>query len=983
MRLALFGPPAVEHDGERHALPFERRWQLVAYLAFRREWTPRAELASLLWPDLPPKLAHTNLRKTVFRLKSLPAPGPVTFSEGAARLSVETDVAAFEAAIAEGRYADAVALRRGELLAGFDDDANEAWTSWLRFERDRLRTAWREAAFARLRGEIDPAEALELAGRLLDADPLDEAALSAQLDWLLRSGQAARARTAFDAYARRIRDELGLEPGLELAALFDAPAARPRPSTRPALARGDGFVGRSIELRRVAEILDAPDARLVSILGPGGIGKTAFAQRLAIDLSPRFAGGSRFVRLDDLSEPAEIGGRLAEVLDVDVSAGEPIDCVLAALRDREMLVVLDNFEHLAEGAPLLERMLDACPGLTLLVTSRARLGLPSEHAFPLDGLPCPEDEDRDRLEAFDAARLFVESARRVAPAFAASSESAAIVDICRQVDGHPLALKLAAAWTRVLSCADIAAELRRGTELLRTSDATVPTRHASIDVVFERSWARLAPAERDALARLAVFRGGSTVEAARSVAGASPPVLGALADRSLLRKDDARVHLHPLVQQYVATRLAGDDPGGATERAHALYFHRLLTSVALPVRHGDRGALAALERDLENCRAGWRWAAGHGAPDLLRSVLRTFLDFCDHRGRYADGIALFEGVLSSPAVEGDPSLRRRLLSVIAHLQYRLDRFADAEASASAALADGRAADEPDTHLQAQIVLGSCALRLADYERAGRCFRRALAIAPQERHPHNAAAMFLNLALIEKALGRFEEARSLHIRSMHQYERLGDVGGQALCCNNLGDLELELGNPRAAVPYLREGLALCDRHGLVGTRMLVLANLSEASLLVGDDDDAESHARRALDSAEPAGNRAVGCVAKLVLARLALRRRDLRTAQQFLADAADLANVTSEPSLQVAGVLCWAGLLEALGEPEVARRVLAALAVHPLSTATQREECRRRLAAAPAAPVHEAPVAPIDLPVLCQRIASEAGIGYSALIADWR
>src|SRR5690606_38170318 len=136
---------------------------------------------------------------------------------------------------------------------------------------------------------------------------------------------------------------------------------------------------------------------------------------------------------------------------------------------------------------------------------------------------------------------------------------------------------------------------------------------------------------------------------------------------------------------------AGDDPEGAIDRAHALYFHRLLASVALPVRHGDRSALATLERDLENCRAGWRWAASHGAPDLLRSALRTLLDFCDHRGRYADGIALFEGALSSPAVERDPGLRRRLLSVIAHLQYRLDRFADAEASASAALADGRAA----------------------------------------------------------------------------------------------------------------------------------------------------------------------------------------------------------------------------------------------------------------------------------------------------
>ena len=982
MRLALFGPPAVEHEGRRHALPFERCGQLVAYLALRRDWTARAELASLLWPDLPSKLAHANLRKALFRLRSLPAPCPIELAEGVARLDVETDVAAFEAAIAGGRGGDALALRRGELLAGFDDDGNEAWTSWLRFERDRLRTAWREAALARLGDEIAPAEALDVAARLLESDPLDEAALAAQLGWLLRSGQAARARSAFDAYARKIRDELGLEPGVELAALVGGSGAATRtPGARPSRAADDGFVGRSIELRKIAEVLEARDGRLLCILGPGGVGKTALAQRVVADLGPRFADGARFVPLDDLADPEEIGGRLAHDLDARVSSAEPVDRVIDALRDRHLLLVLDNFEHLVQGAPLLERMLAACPRLKIAVTSRVRLGLPSEHAFPLDGLPCPEDEDRDRLESFDAARLFIESARRVAPAFVASAESDAIVDICRQVDGHPLALKLAAAWTRVLSCRDIAAELHRGTEILRTGDSTMPARHASIDVVFERSWALLAPAERDALARLAVFRGGSTIEAARSIAGASLPVLAALSDKSLLRKDASRVHLHPLIQQLAGARLAGGDGQAAVEPAHARYFLQLLASHRQAVRNGERAALATLERDFENCRAAWRWAALHAAPELLRSGLRTVLDFCDHRGRQADGLALFDSALSSPAVERDPSLRPRLRSVIAHLQYRLDRFAEAEASANAALAATREADDPDTHLQGQIVLGACALRLADYERAGRCFRRALAIAPPEQNPQNAAALFLNLALIEKSLGRFEESRALHVRSLHQYERLGDAGGQALCCNNLGDLELELGNARAAVPYLQEGLALCDRHGLVSTRMLVLANLSEASLRAGADDDADRHARRALDAAEPAGNRAVCCVAKLVLARLALRRRDPRASRELLSEAVDLANATGEPSLQVAGVLCWAELLEAQGERACASRVLAALAEHPLSTATQREECRRRIATPH--PSGEAPATPIDLPVICQRIASEASIGYAALIADWR
>ena len=195
-------------------------------------------------------------------------------------------------------------------------------------------------------------------------------------------------------------------------------------------------------------------------------------------------------------------------------------------------------------------MLEAAPRLRIVVTSRVRLGLTTEWLLPLAGLPTPELEDESDAEAFDAVRLFIQAAQRVEPALVPSVEAAAIVDICRQVEGLPLALELAASWTRVLSCAAIAAELRRGTELLQAVDAAQPARHASMDVVFDHSWRLLTPVERDALARLSVFRGGFSAEAARAVAGASLPVLGALADKSLLRKDDARIYLHPLVNQF-------------------------------------------------------------------------------------------------------------------------------------------------------------------------------------------------------------------------------------------------------------------------------------------------------------------------------------------------------------------------------------------------------------------------------------------------
>ncbi len=222
VRLFLFGSPAVDYGGESLALPFERRNQLVAFLALKRSWVGRAELAALLWPEQENKLAYANLRKTLHRLQSLPWARGIESQGGALRFEAETDVAGFDSALREQRLADALPIRRGELLAGFDDGQSEAWSSWLNFERDRLRLAWRDAALNRLAVDIDVAEGIDLSARLLDADPLDEAALRAHMSWLARGGQSARARHAYHDFVKRLEEDLGLAPGAELRALHDS-----------------------------------------------------------------------------------------------------------------------------------------------------------------------------------------------------------------------------------------------------------------------------------------------------------------------------------------------------------------------------------------------------------------------------------------------------------------------------------------------------------------------------------------------------------------------------------------------------------------------------------------------------------------------------------------------------------------------------------------------------------------------------------------
>ena len=882
--------------------------------------------------------------------------------------------------------ADALPLRRGELLAGFDDDQSEGWSSWLCFERDRLRLAWRDAALDRLAGDSDTAEAIDLSARLLDADPLDEAALRAHMSWLARGGQSARARHAYRDFVRRLAEDLGLTPGAELQALHDSlgTAVRfPTPvvSTAPAK-RDDGFVGRTVELRHIASLLAQDGCRLLCLIGPGGVGKTRLAQRAMQELASGYSDGATFVPLEDIAASSDLGGRLARELGVALTgSGEPLDQVIAFLRERQVLLVLDNFEQLAADASTLERLLQACSRLRIIVTSRVRLAVPMEWLLPLEGLPCPELEDQDHVEAFDAARLFIQAALRVEPALVPAVEAASIVDICRQVEGSPLALELAAAWTRVLSCN----ELRQGTELLRAVDAAHLARHASIDVVFDQSWRLLGESERDALSRLSVFRGGFSPEAARTIAGASLPVLGALADKSLLRKNGERIFMHPLVQQLAALRLGDGEARESTERAHALYFHRLLAQLRRAVEDGDREALQWVDTEFENCRIAWRWSATHPATNALAKSAPTLLDFCDHRGRLEEGLSLFRETFESRAVQADPKVGALLLGAAAHLEYRLDRYAAAEATAARALAASRTRGDRDTKLQCLKVLGGCSLRLGRHGDAKRYFKQALEQAPASIDPNNAAAMLDNLALVEKGMGNYAEALRLSLQSLVQHQRLGDAAGEALCLNNLGALYLDRQEYESAGAHLRDGLVICERHGLVSTRGLILANLAELAVNTHDNDVAGTYGKRALEVAEATGNRGLACWLKLMFVRLALRRGDREAARSDLAASLGIAILVGRPLHLLAGVACFAEVLEAQGDSDCARRILVFASNHPSTSAAQRAEIRARLAQFPATANAEPawPGLELELDELVHRIVVESNIAYAPLIAALR
>ncbi len=981
VRLQLLGTPTIDFDGESTALPFERRGQLVAHLALRRDWIARTELAALLWPDQEPKLAYSNLRKSLFRLQSLAWGEHLESQGGSLRFVADTDVQAFEQALRDQRLADALAVHRGALLAGFDDDANDAWTGWLQFERNRLHAAWRGAALAHLNASVDTPAGIELSARLLEADPLDEGALRAHMTFLARAGQLGRARQVYRAFAAQLADQLGIEPGADLQALSEslgktavaqAVAVAPR-----AAASGEdgGFVGRSVERRRIAEMMARDDVRLLCLTGPGGIGKTRLARRTLRDLAPAFAQGAVFVPLEDVGAAGDLVDRVAREAGVELRGrAAPIEQLSAGLRDHHMLLALDNFEQLTEHASLLEGLLAACPGIKLLVTSRVRLGLASEHLLPLEGLPVPESEDMDRIDAFDAVRLFVAAAHRVEPGLVPAAEAAAIVEICRQVDGLPLALELAAAWTRVLSCETIAAELRAGADLLRSTDATHAPRHASIEQVFEQSWRRLGRAERDALARMAVFQGGFSVEAARAVAAAPLPVLGALADKSLLRRDGPRLALHPLVQQFAAAQL-GQEARSTTRAAHAEYFNRLMSQLQVASERGDRTGLTSIDTELENCRLAFEWAVGHGQTEAVRGSVSTLHNYFDHRGRFEAGLMLLRQAIDAPALRPDPALQAQLLAGAAQFEYRLDRYADAEGLARRALAAAGRGARFET-IRALNVLGACALRAERLTEARDHFRQVLSLATAQNREHHVAGALDHLALTEKGLGHFDAALELSLESLAQHRRIADNAGVALCLSNLASLYRARGDDETASAHLREALIVSERDGLQGTRGYVLANLAEITMKAGDLDASTAHARSAVELAETTGNRAMTSWMKIHLARLAVRQGDLGSAHVTLAGGAEVANSLGIPPLRTAAIVCLAELLHARGESFGARALLAFVIDDPLTNEPDRNEVKAQLVQWGEQP--RTPWPGLRLDELMHRIVVEADLAHAPL-----
>ncbi|MBZ0290297.1 MAG: hypothetical protein K8I30_21915, partial [Anaerolineae bacterium] len=362
-------------------------------------------------------------------------------------------------------------------------------------------------------------------------------------------------------------------------------------------------------------------------------------------LLEQFPEGVYFAALQPLTTPDLIVPTLLELVNCQFCPGnDPREKLLNALRDKAMLLVLDNFEHLMDATPLLSDILNEAPQVKLLVTSRERLNIRDEWVLEIGGLSVPNGDSSRAVEDYSAVQLFVQNARRVYPGFSLTNQIDSVIRICRLLDGMPLALELASSWARALSSAEIVAEIERGLDILETSVRDVPARHRNMRAVLDHSWDRLDTAEQDVLKKLSVFRGGFTRDAAHAVAGASLPLLALLVDKSWLQHDatGGRYDIHELLRQYAREKLELSGLADETLDAHMDFFAGFMSVCEKGIKYQRQSeSLTEIERDFENVRTAWKRATHRQDIGAINRMMEAMDFFCDMRARFDEGVELF------------------------------------------------------------------------------------------------------------------------------------------------------------------------------------------------------------------------------------------------------------------------------------------------------------------------------------------------------
>ncbi|MBN1812460.1 MAG: tetratricopeptide repeat protein [Anaerolineae bacterium] len=897
LQVSRGGTPVTDFESDK-----ERA--LVAFLAEESQHPHRREkLVGLLWPELTESAGRNNLRRVLSNLRRTlgdrePSTSPLLLTRHQTvqlnSSDVWVDTRAFTDLLKSPTQRSletlerATALYRGDFLEGFSLADSPAFEEWLVVCRERYRRLMMDALHHLVEAHEQQGRyerALELGWKQLDLEPWWEEAHQQLMRLLALNGRRSEALAQYHTCRRLLDEELGVAPSAETADLFEqirngnlagavpSPQCRLNPTHNLPLASGP-FVGREAEIAAIQECLQDPTCRLLTLVGAGGMGKTRLALEAVTDWMSQLQAneweGVTLIPLAPVQAARAIASTIAQAVGFPLSPSrESEQQVLETLRQKRWLLILDSFEHLLDGAGFVAEILKTAPYVKVLVTSRTQLNLHSEYCFPVAGIDFPEHipTDAQKIRAFAAVELFLQAARRVHPGFEPTNvDIAKVAHICRLVQGMPLGILLAAAWSGVLGPAEIATEIEKGLDFLEADWADVPKRQRSIRAVFDGSWNLLTESEREVFQALSVFSGGFARAAAQQVSQASLYELRSLVKKSLLQvTPSGRYQIHELLRQYAAEKLDAfpDVATAARDRHCATYTAALQRWGADLTGARQQEALAEMELEIGNVSAAWAWAVEHGQVERLGVAMKGLQPFYWQSGRHREGVAAFQAAATAAEVAAhrvdDEAACLRVWARALAWQSNFRRTT------------GQQDASYQLQQQCQAILADPALATSDTQ-----FERAIL----------SMSVGLTVCMVDYEDGRqrFEESFSL-------FRALDCQWLMAWALNTWGTMSMFLGDYGDAKQRLEEGLdiyrALGNHAGITAS----LSHLAGIAVLEGRFEDAEHLAREAVATAREGGLRMELAYALLALGEVmeqaARFSEAYATLQQSLALFSDL------------------------------------------------------------------------------------------------